>query len=172
MFIYRFTEFTKSKKGTTGQGQSSTDFFLQGRGVQVYHQGHPRQKAITESIIHDLIISCNLPLSLIEQPGFRNFMAVVDEKYCPVSRATVTQNLSEQAAEKEAKIKSKLEKTDTVSVTVDIWTDRVMQGSLGITAHFMELDYSTPSLQSVLLACERFTGSHTGERISEKFEDV
>lgn len=66
----------------------------------------------------------------------------------------------------------KLEKTDTVSVTVDIWTDRTMHGFLGVTAHFMELDRSNPSLQSVLLSCERFTGSHTGERISEKFEEV
>ena len=109
MSIYRFTDFTKSKKGTTGQGQFSIDSFLmQARGVQVYHQGHPRQKAITESIINDLIISCNLPLSLIEKPSFRNFMAVVDEKYCPVSRGTVTRQLSEQAADKEAKIKLKL----------------------------------------------------------------
>ncbi|CAK6983223.1 uncharacterized protein LOC122145016 [Scomber scombrus] len=36
-----------------------------------------------------------------------------------------------------------------------------MRGFLGITGHFMELHNSTPSLQSVLLACERFTGSHT-----------
>ena len=162
----------QKKKATTGQGQSSIDSFFQGSAVQVYHQGPPRQKAITESIIQDLIISCNLPLSLIEQPSFKNFMAVVDEKYCPVSRATITRSLTERAAEKEAKIKAQLEKADTVSVTVDIWTDRVMRGFLGITAHYMEQNGTTPSLQSVLLGCERFTGSHTGDRISEKFDEI
>lgn len=45
---------------------------------------------------------------------------------------------------KEAKIKSNLEKMDTVSV--DIWTL-----FLKITAHFMELP--NPRLQSVILCC-------------------
>ena len=108
----------------SAEGQSSLDSFLtQTKGVQIYGQGHPRRKAITESIIQDLIISCNLPLSLIDKPSFKNFMSVVEERYCPVSRSTVTRRLSELAADKESKIKSKLEKTDNVSVTVDIWTD-------------------------------------------------
>ncbi|XP_013859738.1 zinc finger BED domain-containing protein 1 [Austrofundulus limnaeus] len=169
----RFSEFSKAKKVASGEGQSSIDSFLtHPKGVQVYSQGHPRHKAITESIIQDLIISCNLPLSLIDKPSFKNFMAVVEEKYCPPSRSTVTRRLSELAAEKMSKIKSKLEKTDTVSATVDIWTDRSMRGFLGITSHFMELEKNGPKLQSVLLSCERFTGSHTGQRISEKFEEI
>lgn len=43
---------------------------------------------------------------------------------------------------------------------------------LGVTAHFMEMEKNSPSLQTILLSCERFTGSHTGERISEKFEEI
>ncbi|KAL7389924.1 hypothetical protein ABVT39_011917 [Epinephelus coioides] len=119
--LERFSEFNKVKKLASGEGQSSLDAFLtQAKGVQIYSQGHPRQKAITESIIQDLIIICNLPLSLIGKPSFKNFMSVVEERYCPVSRSTVTRRLSELAADKESKIKSKLEKTDNVSVTVDI----------------------------------------------------
>ena len=55
-------------------------FIIQPIGVQAYNQGHPRQKAITESIINDHIISCNLPLSLIEKSSFRKFLSVVEEK--------------------------------------------------------------------------------------------
>lgn len=174
LFIYRFSEFNRAKKVASGsaEGQSSLDSFLKIPAVQIYSHGHPRQKAITESIIQDLIISCNLPLSLIDKPAFKNFMSVVEERYCPASRSTVTRRLSELAADKESKIKSKLEKTDNVSVTVDIWTDRSMRGFLGVTAHFMEIEKNNPSLQTVLLSCERFTGSHTGERISEKFEEI
>lgn len=47
-----------------------------------------------------------------------------------------------------------------------------MCGFLGVTAHFMEIEKNRPSLQTVLLSCEQFTGSHTGERISEKFEEI
>ncbi|KAK0151187.1 putative AC9 transposase [Merluccius polli] len=173
LFVYRFYEFNRAKVASgSAEGQSSLDSFLTKPGVQIYSQGHPRQKAITESIIQDLIISCNLPLSLIDKPSFKNFMSVVEERYCPVSRSTVTRRLSELALDKESKIKSKLEKTDNVSVTVDIWTDRSMRGFLGVTAHFMEIEGNNPSLQTVLLSCERFTGSHTGERISEKFEEI
>lgn len=69
----------------------------------------------------------------------------------------------------EATIKSSLEKTEFVSVTVDIWTDRIMRGFLGVTAHYMALKEKT-KLESVLLSCDRFTGSHTGEGICDRFE--
>lgn len=173
MFIYRFAEFSKAKKGTSEEGQSSIQSFLvQARSVQAYHQGHPRQRIITESIVNDLVIGCNLPLSLIEHPKFRIFLSVTEERYNPVSRCTITRRVSDLASEKQTSIKSKLEKTDTLSVTVDIWTDRAMRGFLGVTAHFMELDRSSPRLQTVLLNCERFTGSHTGQRISDAFEEI
>lgn len=179
LFIYRYAEYKAAKKvscgeAQEGQTQSSLDSFVGlKQGVKTYSQGHPRQKTITDSIIHDLIISCNLPLSLVDIPSFQNFMSVVDEKYCPVSRNTVTRRLSVLASDKEYKIKSKLQKADTVSVTVDIWTDRSMRGFLGVTAHFMEMEKNSVSrLQTVLLSCDRFTGSHTGIRISEQFEEI
>lgn len=144
MSIDRFTKFTNAKKGTTtGEEQSSIEpFLMQARGVQVYRQ---RQ--------------CNLSLSLVDKPSFRKFMAVVDERYCLVSRCSVTRQMRLG------------ELTKRHSVCDCGHLDRAMRGFLGITAHFVELDNSTPNLQSVLLNCERFTGSHTGERISEKFED-
>lgn len=45
-----------------------------------------------------------------------------------------------------------------------------MRGFLGITVHSINMESS--ELQSFLLCCDRFTGSHTGERISEAFESV
>lgn len=96
----------------------------------------------------------------------------MEDRYNPVSRTTVNRRLSELASEMDIKIKNKLEKAKTVSVTVDIWTDRCMRGFLGVTAHFIDMDASNPTLQSLLLKCERFTGSHTGERIHDKFEEI
>ncbi|XP_034071694.1 uncharacterized protein LOC117545812 [Gymnodraco acuticeps] len=59
-----------------------------------------------------------------------------------------------------------------VSVTVDIWSDRKMRGFLGVTAHYLEKDEERIELKSNLLACDRFKGSHTAERICEQFEAV
>lgn len=182
LFIYRYAEYKVAKKSSCGDAQegqsqtrSSLDSFMGLKeGVKIYSLGHPRQKATTNSIIHDLIISCNLPLSLVDMPSFKNFMSVVDEKYCPGSRSSVTRRLSDLASDKESEIKSKLQKADTVSVTVDIWTDRSMRGFLGVTAHFMEEmeKNSISRLQTVLLSCDGFTGSQTGLRIGEQFEEI
>ncbi|KAK6307408.1 hypothetical protein J4Q44_G00225560 [Coregonus suidteri] len=113
LFICRFTEFCKAKVASPGtEGQSSIDSFLTTTGVHVYSQGHPRQKAITEAILQDLIISCNLPMSLVDNPHFRHFMSVVDDKYRPVSRPMLTRRLHDLTLNKEATIKSALEKTE------------------------------------------------------------
>ena len=59
-------------------------------GTDKYGVHHPQQKAITMAIIDDLIVQCNLPLSIVEHPNFRHFMSVVDSKYVPVARSTAT----------------------------------------------------------------------------------
>ncbi|KAL3048825.1 hypothetical protein OYC64_008329 [Pagothenia borchgrevinki] len=59
-----------------------------------------------------------------------------------------------------------------VSVTVDIWSDRKMRGFLGVTAHYLEQDEERIELKSNLLACDRFKGSHTAERLCEQFEAI
>ncbi|KAK1886685.1 Zinc finger BED domain containing protein 4 [Dissostichus eleginoides] len=46
-----------------------------------------------------------------------------------------------------------------------------MRGFLGVTAH-IEKDEERIELKSNLLACDRFKGSHTAERICEQFEAV
>lgn len=47
-----------------------------------------------------------------------------------------------------------LSRATNVSVTLDIWSDRVMRGFLAITAHFT----SASKMQTVLLTCSRMTG--------------
>lgn len=66
----------------------------------------------------------------------------------------------------------KLSSTDHVSVTVDIWSDRKMRGFLGVTAHWIEKEAERIQLKSNLLACNRFKGSHTAERICDQFEVI
>ena len=67
-----------------------------------------------------------------------------------------------------------LAKQSFFSVTVDIWTDRIMRSYLGITAHTVNITPITKKmkLQSVLLKFQRFTGSHTAENIFEAFHEA
>ena len=61
----------------------------------------------------------------------------------------------------------------TVNLTVDIWSDHKMHAFLGVTSHFITFGVDgCLKLQSVLLNCHRFSGSHTGDRIASEFESI
>lgn len=151
--------------------QPSISQFLDTR-VGRYSMSHPQQKAISNAILSDLIIDCNFPLSIVENKSFRHFLAVLDSKYTPVCRRTLTTKTESLAEERRSKLKTQLSNTDYVSVTVDIWSDRKMRGFLGVTVHWMERDAERVQLKTNLLACNRFKGSHTAERICDQFEAI
>lgn len=151
--------------------QPSISQFLDSR-VGHYSMSHPQQKAITNAILSDLIIDCNFPLSIVENKSFRHFLTVLDSKYSPVCRRTLTSKTENLAEERRSKLKTQLSNIDHVSVTVDIWSDRKMRGFLGVTVHWIEKEAERIQLKTNLLACNRFKGSHTAERICDQFEAV
>ena len=101
-------------------------------------------------------------------------------RYTPLARSTLTQvALPELYEAGKRHVQSLLEKSNSVSLTVDIWSDRVMRSYLGITAHVIvqQNDGRQPSevtcnLQPLLLSFQRFVGPHSGENISSVFEEV
>ncbi|CAB3986899.1 zinc finger BED domain-containing 4-like [Paramuricea clavata] len=110
-----------------------------------------------------------MPLSIVENDSFRHLLSVLDNKYQPVSRGTVSSRMVQKQREF---IKNQLEQKSWVFTTVDIWSDRKMRGYLGVTAHAIEVEKPNINLKSYLLSCNRFTGSHTGEKISTAFEAI
>ena len=95
-------------------------------------------------------------------------MKNVDPKYRNISRASVSTSILKIVHSSKTDLKERLSKIDNVAVTLDIWSDRQMRGFMGVTVHYI----SDSGLQTTLLACERFTGQHTGVRIAEHFETV
>uniref|UniRef100_A0A8C7ME78 HAT C-terminal dimerisation domain-containing protein n=1 Tax=Oncorhynchus kisutch TaxID=8019 RepID=A0A8C7ME78_ONCKI len=160
------------RKGVTSEPQQSPISQFMETSVGQYSMNHPQQKAINNAILSDLVIDCNLPLSIVENKSFRHFLSVVDSKYSPVCRRTLTSKGENLATERSSKLKTQLSKTDHVSVTVDIWSDRKMRGFLGVTVHCMEKDGERIQLKSNLLACDRFKGPHTAKIICKQFEAI
>ncbi|XP_038823451.1 uncharacterized protein LOC120023496 [Salvelinus namaycush] len=160
-----------NKSATSEPQQSPISQFMETR-VGKYSMNHPQQNAINNAILSDLVIDCNLPLSIVENKSFRHFLSVVDSKYSPVCRRTLTSKVENLATKRRSKLKTQLSNTDHVSVTVDIWSDRKMRGFLGVTVHCMEKDGERLQLKSNLLACDRFKGPHMAERICEQFEAI
>lgn len=169
--FYRYEEYQRNKSITNDAQQPAVSQFFGNQDGQ-YSVNHPQQKAITNAILSDLVVDCSLPLSIIENKSFRHFLTVVDRKYRPVCRRTLTVKVENLAVERRLKLKTRMSNINHVSVTVDIWSDRKMRGFLGVTAHYLEKDEERIELKSNLLACDRFKGSHTAERICEQFEAV
>lgn len=141
--------------------------------VQLYSPNSPRQQAITRSILQDLIVGCSLPLSIVENPYFRNFLNVLDSRYTPVSRTTLTEKLIPDLVTKvKGDIIKALEVQANIAVTTDLWSDRRLRSFLGVTAHVICKNKDSYSLQSFLLDCRRFTGKHCGERIALAFDSI
>ena len=71
-------------KPSTSVVQSSIDKFMlsasmtesQGSATwsKSYDSKHPKQHMLTESIIHDVIVKCGLPVSLIDHPNFQQLL--------------------------------------------------------------------------------------------------
>ncbi|CAI5638886.1 unnamed protein product [Oreochromis niloticus] len=141
--------------------------------IHLFSPNSPWQQAITQSILQDLIVGCPLPLSIVVNPHFRHFLNVLDSKYTPVSRTTLTEKLIPHFVTKvKGDIIKALEVQPNVAITTDLWSDRRLRTFLGVTAHVACKNKDSYSLQSFLLDCRRFTGKHCGERIASAFDNI
>ena len=164
MFVLcRHSEY-RVKSSQSEESQKEVTAFFGSAHSGRYSSSHLQQKAITAALIQDLIIDSSLPISMVEGEPFRHFMSVVDNRYNPPARSTVTSHLATMAEGVRQQLSDKLATVRSVNLTLDIWSDRKMRAYLGVTAHYILPAKS--ELSSSLLTCSRFTGSHTGERIA------
>ena len=97
-------------------------------------------------------------------------MSIVDSQYNPPSWSTVTSYLGRMAEDVQRQLSEKLAAVQSVNLTLDIWSDRRMRAYLGVTAHYVV--HGMHELSSSLLACSRFSGSHTGDRVAAELEST
>ncbi|XP_040565462.1 uncharacterized protein [Lepeophtheirus salmonis] len=63
----------------------------------------------------------------------------------------------------------KLRDTDSLCLTIDIWSNRQIQSFLGLTAHYISSQWT---LESVMLRCKRVIGPHISENITLWYEET
>ena len=156
---------------TTVGNQPLIGGFLQGDDVQCksYGKGHPQQQHREISLIENLIISCALPLSIVENKHFQTFCRDLDSKFQLPSRSHLSSvMIPNLAAEKDLAVKRKLASAQYISLTTDIWTDRRCHSFLAVTAHIFVICVS----ETMLIAFVDFKGSHTGKSIAEKLDKI
>ena len=80
----------------------------------------------------------------------------MDRKYDPVSRSSVTSTIASLYERSCKAVEKKLKSVLKVDLTVDLWSDRIMRGFLGITAHDIVIDDNKLELLSFLIGCKGF----------------
>ena len=123
---------------------------------------------ITKALV-SLVAGDLLPLSIVDSQYFHQLMQIADSKYqIPSRKYLSTKLLPQTSSELHKKLSSSLVKADVVCTTVDLWSNRQMRSYYGVTVHYVT-DWC---LQSAMLACTRFRGSHTGDAIAEEYERI
>ena len=107
---------------------------------------------------------------MIEHPSFRNFMTQFVSKWKPTSACYVKKNilpvLSTSIRERIVKL---LAVVNYLTITVDGWTNRRGKAFIGITGHFIDIDFVP---QAMLLDFVRLRGPHTGDNIRNVTEEI
>ena len=101
---------------------SITSFSL---GCKKYNKLDPRQRNATEALV-TLIAEDMLPLSLVDSSAFKTFVDKLDSRYTLPSRKHLSTKLLVE--EINSCLKLLLEGVDSVSVTLDLWSNRQMKG--------------------------------------------
>ena len=110
-----------------------------------------------------------MPLSVVESTAFRDMMTEAQPRFAMPSRKHLsTKLLPQRAANVQMELKLQMSSAEDICLTVDLWSSRDMRSFMGITGHFV-VNFS---LHSVMLACHRFQGSHTADKIFNAFEET
>jgi hypothetical protein len=151
-----------------GRKQGSIDDYIVANHETHYGAANPCQRALTTSLVFNVIVKCNMPISLVDNIHFRQFLSDIYPHFNPLCRQTVTSSILPQLSLQKSEFKSILENCSDVSLTTEIWTDRQAHAFLAVTFHV----FNDGAPLSGLLAFCSFPGSQTGDRIAEALDAV
>ncbi len=164
-----YVDSRSTKAGLVGPGQPKLDSFVVAGDTKTYGSVNPRQKMLINSLVGNLLVRCGLPLSIVDNTGFRKFLSDMDPKFLVPCRQTVTYSVLPTMKEaKQKKLRGLLDTCHHLAITADIWTDRRSHAFLGVTVHM----FRAGKPQSQLLAFQAFGGSHTGQLIADALTSI
>ncbi len=117
-------------------------------------------KAVAYCIAKDM-----LPISLVENEGFKNLIHVLDLRYELPCRKHFSQTaLPRLYTECRETVERQLQNVQFFATTSDIWSSRTSEPYLSLTIHFVDEDWN---LQSKCLQTAYCPEDHTGEVIAQ-----
>ena len=129
-------------------------------------QNSPRAQLITKAI--GIFMAKDLrPYSVVENPGFKKLVSVLEPRYNMPSRVhfskTVVPNLYDEV---KSEVQSDLRWASHVALTSNGWTSRATGSYVTITAHYINTDWV---LCNNVLQTRVLGDSHTGHNLAEVY---
>jgi hypothetical protein len=125
-------------------------------------------------LILNVIVSNNLPLSLVESPSFQTLIEALNPAVLPISRRTLMQDLTLLFSSGRELLISKLVKHvksgGRLSLTTDTWTSRNYKSFTAVTGHWINNDWVQNS--QLLDIIELTDPVHSGEYLAEKLFEI
>ncbi|KAL7289126.1 hypothetical protein TKK_0017072 [Trichogramma kaykai] len=115
------------------------------------------------------IVDCNLPVSTVDKPSFRDYSKCLNSNYTPPGRKKMTELLEKKYLYLSEKLKKTLAELPALSLTTDIWTDSLnTKNYLGLTVHYIQGN----DLKTAIIGVQELDKSHTSENIQFWIESL
>ena len=133
----------------------------------------PQQKDLIDKALEKFVIETLTPLSIVDKPAFKAFIATLNASYPVPCAKTLTSRLRKNFEQMKLELKEELKKADFVAITHDSWTSIATQSYETVTVHYiLESEDGTWLLKSNVLETSILQGGHTAEMIAEFLEGV
>ncbi|XP_057183139.1 E3 SUMO-protein ligase ZBED1-like [Triplophysa rosa] len=137
--------------------------------ITTYESSSKRCKDITRAVSY-FIEKDMLPLSTVEQDGFRKLVKVLDCRYELPGRKYFSKTALPQLYEEcRGKLENQLRNVRYFSTTTDLWSSRTSEPYMSLTIHYIDEEWA---LQSRCLQMAYFPDDHTAEILSAGLEDA
>nr|XP_033962438.1 zinc finger BED domain-containing protein 4-like [Pseudochaenichthys georgianus] len=126
-------------------------------------KARPTRKQDLDEALVNLIVKDTQPFSVVEDVGFRAFVALLDPNYVIPTRQAVKAMVDAKYVLERNKAIADMQKVAAVSLTSDMWTSINLDAYLAVTCHFVD---DNTRLNSVLLGVQQFPHTHTAENLA------
>jgi len=113
-----------------------------------------------------MIVRDMQPFSIVEDRGFREYVAHLDPSCQLPRRRTLTRELLLRLYDDvKEEVETVLSGVENVSLTTDSWTSRSTENYIAVTAHYITAEWE---MGSYLLECVKYRERHTAENLRDK----
>lgn len=128
-----------------------------------------QKQEIIIQLVTKMICVDTLPISFIENKGFKDLLAYITPNYKIPCRKTISSRINALYESQKQKLIAKLTTAKYISVTTDCWSSRANEAYITITCHYIGNDQKQYSYN---LTTEPFAESHTSVYLKNILENI